>query len=136
VPGHAESTWGDETHRFSFTADPSLPSWGRIWQANVGRRSLLGPTQETALAVEMVSATDYHLEAHIPMPMLSRYEPTWKPPYEDRALGFTLIVTDADNGADVWGGQIAYGGDAFETISQLVLRDSQTVAAPSPLKAE
>ena len=137
VPGYlAEAAPGEETHRFSFTADPSLPSWGRIWRANVGRRSLQGPTKETDLAVKMVSATDYHLEAYIPMHMLSRYEPSWKPPYEDRALGFTLVVADADNGADVWGGQITYGGDVFETISQLVLRDSQTVAAPSPLEAE
>ena len=46
------------------------------------------------------------------MSLLRSQTPDWKPPYDEKLLGFMFIVTDPDgNPADPFGGELIYGGD-------------------------
>lgn len=102
--------WIRGDHGFSFVADPSDPRGGRWWRrgGKAGRRETAAPEQ-VQMAVRL-TAEGYDLEAAIPMAVLARTTPEWRPPFEGRTVGFMFLVTDPDGGPDSFGGQLSYGG--------------------------
>ena len=103
--------WISGDHAFTFVADAAMPDDVIWWRHGDGRthRELAAPST-VRMAVE-VTGDGYTLEAAIPMAVLEGLTPNWRPPYEERVVGFMVIVADPDGGPDPFGGELIYGGD-------------------------
>ncbi|MBI2502728.1 MAG: PQQ-dependent sugar dehydrogenase, partial [Candidatus Latescibacteria bacterium] len=103
--------WVTGDHAFSFVADLAYPDDGIWWRHGdtQGHQEVPAPPQ-VRMAVQLQDK-GYTLEAAIPMAVLSRLAPEWKPPFEERVVGFMFIATDPDGGPDPFGGELIYGGD-------------------------
>ena len=105
--------WKPGDHAFSFIPDPERPSHYKWWRRGDASGRLETPAPD---AVEMrfkINEEGYTLEAAVPMSLLRTQTLDWKPPYDERVLGFMYIVTDPDcNPSDPFGGELIYGGDS------------------------
>ena len=103
--------WIPGDHAFSFTADPEMPKDAIWWRHGNkdGHQEVPAPA-DVRMAVKLTD-DGYHLEAAIPMLVLTRLTPGWRPPFGERVIGFMFIVTDPDGGPDPFGGELIFGGD-------------------------
>ncbi len=123
-------TWFVGDHAFAFSADPAYPPEGRWWRHG----DLQGHQEEpapTRLAVEQRPG-GYALEAAIPLSLLTRFTPSFCPPFAGRTVGFMLLITDPDNGPRPFGGQLTYGGENDNDASWSQLRFNPDAAAAPP----
>ena len=129
--------WAPGDHAFSFVADPSDRADGCWWRHGEegGRREVAAPPQ-TRRAVRL-EKSGYVLEAAVPMAALSRFTPDWHPPFENRTVGFMLLVADPDGGPEPFGGQMTYGGNSDHDAgwAKLRLRPAGGTAEPRILAA-
>ncbi|MBT7860125.1 MAG: hypothetical protein HN712_07420 [Gemmatimonadetes bacterium] len=126
------SAWAPGDHAFSFVADPSYPSDGCWWRHGEerGRREVAAPPQ-TRRAVRL-EKSGYVIEAAVPMSVLRRFTPDWHPPFENRTVGFMLLVADPDGGPEPFGGQVTYGGDSDHDAGWAKLRLRPVGGAAEP----
>jgi|APSaa5957512622_1039677.scaffolds.fasta_scaffold05491_1 serine phosphatase RsbU (regulator of sigma subunit)/ligand-binding sensor domain-containing protein len=124
------SDWIKGDHSFSFVADPTYPDSGKWWRNGENVGDIAPP--ETKLAVELGKGGNYILEAAIPMSALMEATPQWYPPFEERMVGFMVVVTDPDGGENSYGGQLMYGGvdDNDANWSRLRFRPSKKARPP------
>ena len=123
-------TWTKGDHSFSFVADPIYPDYGKWWR-NGNPRGKHAPTG-TQLVAQLDQDGDYVLEAAIPMSALMEATPQWRPPFEERIVGFMVVVTDPDGGENPFGGQLMYGGvdDNDANWARLRFRPAKMAVSP------
>ncbi|MBI2502556.1 MAG: hypothetical protein HYW07_04910 [Candidatus Latescibacteria bacterium] len=126
-------------HTFAFVADPTYPKEGKWWRHGDNtkqpvRQETPAPPQ-TQLALRLGERGNYTLEAAIPMSVLTELTPAFRPPFDDRIVGFWFLVADPDNGPGSSFTQLAYGGDDDNDAQWARLRFRSVGPMPAPPSA-
>lgn len=124
--------WISGDHAFSLVADSSQPADGAWWRhGEAGGQVEMAAPPAVRRAVRL-TGEGYVVEAAVPMSLLSRFTPEWRPPYDERLVGCMFVIADADGGAEPYGGELVIGGDDDHDGQWAQLRLVSRGAAAAP----